>query len=569
MKSQSNNTSEHVQILSPWYRGAVSTAVVSAVFCLIVLLFLAFNYGKSLVVDTDDEARLLNLKSELHKQPDNKELLAQIRTLDLQTRQRRLRAVDRSRKGGYLLLGGVVVFLAGIGIAGALKKKLPAPRLSPGGPDQQIHEAKFARWAVTAGVVVLGSAALLLTLRPSIDFAGTGQDPSQNWPSFRGPEGLGVSAYTNIPNRWDGKTGEGILWKTQVPLPGHNSPVVWGNRVFLSGGDPNGLAVFCFDADSGKLLWKGDVTPAPLKEGEEPLEPMEYTGWAAPTTVTDGKRVYAIFVTGDIAGFDFNGKKVWQKSLGTPENAYGHASSLAIYRNLVLVQYDQSVAEDGLSAMIALDGFTGEVAWRTKRPVDNSWSSPIVVRIGDAFQVLTCSVPYVIAYEPAKGEELWRAECLSGEIAPSPIYASGLVFAIEPYNALIAIKSDGKGDVTKTHIAWIIDEGGPDICSPVSDGERIFLLGTEGLLSCHKVSDGKKLWEHDLRETFFASPSLVGKNLYLLSEKGLMFIIESADEYKELAKCELGEECHASPAFLDGRIYIRGIEHLYCIGKRD
>jgi outer membrane protein assembly factor BamB len=396
------------------------------------------------------------------------------------------------------------------------------------------------------------------------------QDQSKNWPSFRGPEGNGVSAYTNVPTRWDGKTGEGILWKTKVPLPGHNSPIVWGNRMFLSGGDPNNLAVFCFDTTTGKLLWKGDVTQAPLKEGEEPLEPMEDTGWAAPTAVTDGKRVYAMFVTGDIGAFDFNGKKVWQKSLGTPENHYGHATSLAIYRNLVLIQYDQGVADDGLSKMIALDGFTGKVAWQTKRPVDSSWSSPIVVRVGDRFQVLTCSVPYVIAYEPAKGTELWRADCMDGELAPSPIYADGLVFVIEPYNKLVAIKPDGKGDVTKTHIAWSVEEGGPDICSPVSDGERIYMLGTEGFVSCYKTSDGKSVWEHDLEEFCLASPSLVGKNIYVLSqEEGAMFIFEAADEYKEVGKNVLGEECHASPAFADGRIYIRGVEHLYCIGNQD
>jgi outer membrane protein assembly factor BamB len=155
-------------------------------------------------------------------------------------------------------------------------------------------------------------------------------------------------------------------------------------------------------------------------------------------------------------------------------------------------------------------------------------------------------------------------------VAPSPIYANGLVFVIEAYNELIAIRPDGQGDVTETHIAWIMDEGGPDICSPVSDGERIFMLGTEGLLSCHKTSDGTRLWEHDLEEACEASPSLVGENVYVLSlEEGVMFITEAADEYKELAKCALGEECHASPAFADGRIYIRGVENLYCIGKRD
>jgi outer membrane protein assembly factor BamB len=434
----------------------------------------------------------------------------------------------------------------------------------------------LARWTVTASLVLLGLASLFLALRPKIDFPAAGavgtsaaDDASKSWPGFRGLGGSGISIHANIPAAWDGKTGKGIAWKTKVPLPGHNSPVVWGNRVFLSGGDPNGLQVYGFDAASGGLLWTGDVTRVALKDGQEPLEPMEDTGFAAPTVAADGQHVCAIFATGDVGCFDFNGKKVWEKSLGIPDSSYGYASSLAMYRNLLLIQYDQGGVEDLKSALLAIDGFSGQIAWQTKRPVGNSWSSPIVVRVGEQFQIITCSDPWVIAYEPLKGTELWRANCLTGDIAPSPIYANGLVFAIQPYEKLVAIRPDGQGDVTKTHIAWSTKDGGPDICSPVSDGELIFLLATEGLLSCHKVSDGAKVWEHDFQEYFRASPSLVGKRLYLLSEKGVMYIIETGPEYKQLARCELGEDCHASPAFADGRIYIRGVQNLYCIGNSD
>jgi outer membrane protein assembly factor BamB len=267
--------------------------------------------------------------------------------------------------------------------------------------------------------------------------------------------------------------------------------------------------------------------------------------------------------------------------LGIPDSSYGYASSLAMYRNLILIQYDQGGPDDGISRLIALDGFSGQTVWETKRPVPNSWSSPIVTKVGDQFQLITCGDPWVIAYDPAKGTELWRAKCLYGDIAPSPTYANGLVFAIEPYSKLVAIRPDGRGDVTETHIAWSTEEGGPDICSPVSNGELIFLLATEGFLTCYKVADGKRLWEQDLRENFFASPSLVpapasgeasrgsgGDKLYLLTEDGVMFIVQAGPEYKELARCELGEECRASPAFADGRIYIRGLENLYCIGKK-
>ncbi len=563
---------------SEWYRSAITTAIVCAVFAIIVFAFFVTNYVRGRIIDAKWEIQSENLKIELREHPEDQELLLRIRQLDLKFRQHRIRRLDFSRKGSYMLFGSVVIFLIALKFAGTFKKKMPAPQVLSDRGDEQPHQAMLARWAVTAGLAVLGSGALILAMSTEIDFGETGaaiasypsaEQINENWPSFRGPGGLGISAYTNIPADWNGKTGDGILWKTRIPLPGNNSPVVWDDRVFLSGGDENKLQVFCFDAFSGSLLWTGDVTRAPLKSDEEPFEVMEDTGFAAPTVVTDSRRVYAIFATGDISCFDFNGKRIWTRSLGIPDSSYGYASSLAMYRNLVFIQYDQGGPEDEMSKLIGLDGFSGQTVWETKRPVPNSWSSPIVNKIGEQFQLLTCGDPWVIAYEPVKGTELWRVKCLSGDIAPSLIYASGLVFAIEPYSKLVAIRPDGRDDVTASHIAWSIEEGAPDICSPVSNGELIFLLTTDGLLICYKVADGTKLWEQDLRESFWASPSLVGDKLYLLTEEGVMLIVQAGPEYKELTRCELGEECRASPAFADGRIYMRGLENLYCIGKKN
>ena len=576
MESNSDKTSQIKEVTSPWYRCAVRTAIVSGVFSLIVLTFFVINYIHFRIIDANWEIQSLELKKEFGQNQDDEKLLAKIRQLDLEFRQRRIRRLDFSRKGGYLLLGSVVIMLIAIKTADTFKKKLPMPEASDNRDKEQLLHAKFSRWAVAAGLAVLGSGALILAMSTDIDFGGTEgvstlypsfEEFSRNWPGFRGPEGLGIVDFNDIPDNWNGKSGEGILWKTRIPLHGNNSPVVWEDRVFLSGGDPNELKVFCYDTVSGKHLWTGEIESPHLRNEEEPFEVMEDTGIASPTVVTDGRRVYAIFATGDIGAFDFNGKSVWTRSLGIPDSAYGYASSLAMYKNMVLIQFDQGGPEDGISKMIALDGLTGQTVWETKRPVPNSWSSPIVTKIGDRFQLITCGDPWVIGYDPAEGTELWRVNCLYGDIAPSPIYSNGLVFAVEPDARLIAIRADGQGDVTKTHIAWANDEWGPSICSPVSNGDLVFMLASEGLVGCYKNSDGAKLYEQDLRENFLASPSLVGDKLYLLTEKGVMLIIQAGPEYKELTKCELGEKCHASPAFMDGRIYIRGLEHMYCIGN--
>ena len=561
---------------------AVATAMVGGAFSVIILALIAVNHFQRAVLLPKREQKLEALKLELRSRPNNEQLISQIRQLDLRIRQLRIRRQDFASSGAYLLLASAVTFLIAAKCAAAFRRKLPAPQPQPDRHDRQLRGAKWARQAVTVGLIMLGGAALVLALIPEIDLSASGgehasaskEEIAKNWPRFRGPGGLGISAYTNIPSSWNGKTGEGILWKTKVPLPGHNSPVVWDERVFLSGADPNKREVYCFDALSGRILWTGPVQ-SPTVPGAKPLELGEATGYAAPTLATDGRRVCAIFPTGDVACFDFSGKRLWTTNLGTPDSAYGYTSSLEMYRNVLLIQYDQENVEEEKSKLIALDVLSGRIVWQTKRPVPGSWSSPIVVEVDGRPQVITCGNPWVIAYDPSDGTELWRAKCIAGDIVPSPIYAGGLVFAIEAYTKLVAIRPTGRGDITKTGIAWSVEDNTPDICSPVSNGQLLYLLTTDGLLLCYEVSDGKKLWEKDLKTNFFASPSIVGDKLYLLSAEGVMFIgqigpfdkAQGRPEYKELARCELGEPCHASPAFMDGRIYIRSSTHLYCIGK--
>ena len=574
-----------------WRRALRTSGFVAGVFSLIVCGVLLANWVEMKWFFPRRETRLTEMKKASAQKPDDAALAARVRAVDLRLRQMRFYRQDLAVKGAYLLLGCVTACLACLKGAQYLARGLPHPQGMPDRDAEQIREAMLGRRAVTIGLGVVAAGWVVALVWPGVRLGGEEQGgeaagyPSMeevraNWPSFRGPEGSGVSAYANIATEWDGATSKNVVWKSSLTeqglLPGKNSPVVWGDRVFFSGGTPEKLEVYCFDLKGGAMLWRANVPMAP--QPGEPYEPMEDTGVAANTMVTDGRRAYAIFATGDMAAVDYKGQVVWSRSLGLPESVYGYASSLAMYQNLVIVQYDQASEEDGKSKVMGLDAATGHTVWETKRPVPNSWSSPVVARVGDAYQLITAADPWVIAYNPADGAEIWRAECIGGDVAPSPILAGGKVFAVAVYNHIVAVKADGKGDVSKTHVAKVAGRDVPDITSPVSNGELLWTITTLGVLTCWDAGDAaiaatkdaddvKPLWDHEFRrESFNASPSLVGDKLYVLSDKGIMHILATGREFKELGQCVLKDEFFASPAFVDGRMILRGVEYLWCIG---
>ena len=397
-------------------------------------------------------------------------------------------------------------------------------------------------------------------------FAGqpSEKEYAANWPRFRGPGGAGVAAYVNMPAQWDGASNKGILWKTPIPLPGENSPIVWGNKIFLSGATSGKRFVYCLNADSGKILWAQPIQMPNGKKDEVP-NVMDDTGYAASSMATDGLRVFAIFANGVIAGLDFDGNVLWSKNLGPLQIQYGYAASLVTYQGLVIVTLDVSTDENE-NAIVAFDGATGAEKWRTIRPAGNSWSTPAIAQTSVGPQIITTAAPFAIAYDPNSGKEIWRVDCLSGDVVPSPVFGGGLAFAVNAGAILAAIKPEGKGDVSATHISWKTDNGLPTIVSPLTDGKLIWLVTTSGTLTCYKVKDGTKAYEHELNGTLNASPTLVGNKIYILDSEGTMIIIDAADQFKELGRSKLGEPTTASPAFMDGRIYIRGKSNMYCIG---
>jgi outer membrane protein assembly factor BamB len=374
---------------------------------------------------------------------------------------------------------------------------------------------------------------------------------------FRGPFGNGVSQHINIPVDWDGEAGRNIRWKTEIPKQGYNSPVLWEDKLFLSGGDSEVRVVYCFHAKTGELLWQQEVRDIPGSPASPPRV-TEDTGLSAPTVATDGTRVYAIFATGDIIAFTITGKRVWARNLGVPDNHYGHSSSLIIWKNHLLVQYDSNKG----GKLLSLDTATGNTRWETNRQTGISWASPILAEIGGKTQVILSAEPLVAGYDPETGEELWSVDCMMGEVGPSPAYGDGLVYAANEYARLVAIKP-GAADP----LVWENDEYLPEIASPVVADGLIFIATSYGVLACFDAASGEKYWEEEAPQGFSASPMVADGKLYAMDSGGMMHIFSLSKEKKKLGAPALGEQAYASPAFSEGTIYLRGDKYLYCIGN--
>jgi outer membrane protein assembly factor BamB len=340
-------------------------------------------------------------------------------------------------------------------------------------------------------------------------------------------------------------------------LPGYNSPVIWGDRVFLSGASENVREVYSLDIKSGKILWKTDVSKLLKNTGEPPKVTVE-TGLAAPTMTTDGHRVYAIFANGDLAALDFDGKPAWSKNLGLPKNHYGHSSSLIMFRDLLIIQFDQT----GGAKIMALSGKSGEKAWEVQRDVKVSWSSPVIVNTGSRYELLLAAEPYVTSYDPETGKELWKLDCISGEVGPSVTYASGMVFSINEYSKLAAIRLGSPPSQ-----AWEDNDYLSDVPSPAASGPNLFVVTSYGTVVCYDAATGKKNWVHEMGNSVYSSPVISEGRLYVMDKKGIMHIFKADKSLSVIGEPALGEGSVCTPAFSDGRILIRGNKNLYCIGK--
>ena len=579
------------------YNIAKRVALVAVIFAAIISLLLIVNYIQTKSIDPLKSKAISQSMAKLQDNPDDTALKEQIRALDLLARKAYFTYQWQIRTGSILLFVFVLVFLIALKYMSSLKSRLPDLSESASQDDTWENKLLARRYIIFSGLGLFLLAFVLGILSenemksfgmmkkgktPAVDFPGI-DEIRKNWPGFRGPEGNGIAYQTDVPIEWDGKSNKNIPWKTSIPLPGFNSPILWGDKIFLSGADKKTRVVYCIDAGTGKISWQAEVKDIPGSP-DKPPKPTDDTGYAAPTMTTDGQRVFAIFAAGDIACFDFAGKPIWAKNLGVPANHYGHASSLITYQDLLLVQYDQKTG----GHLLALKTDTGILVYDKTRDVEISWASPIVVNTGTRTEIILNSTPFVISYDPRTGQELWRVECMSGEIAPSPAYADGMVFVVNQYARLAGIKISDQGgsfrenrpvkhldpsakafDKAAPVLAWDYEEDLSEVSSPLADKDFLIMASSFGAVSCFNSKTGERYWLHDFDRGFYSSPILVGDKVYLVDMNGVMQIFKADKQFQLISTCELGEKTATIPAFSPGRIYIRGEKHLFCIGKEN
>lgn len=378
-----------------------------------------------------------------------------------------------------------------------------------------------------------------------------------NYPFFRGPFGDGVAFQKNTPTDWNGAAGKNIVWKVKVPKSGFSSPIIWGDKLFVTGADAQARMVYCYDKNSGKLLWEAAADNIQGSPSAMPKVTAD-TGLAAPTMATDGNAVFAIFATGDVLALDMSGKRLWARNIGVPDNHYGHGSSLIVYKDKLLIQIDTNRA----GKLLALDTQTGNTTWETLRNSKISWSSPILVNTGSRTELILTTNPNVNGYDPQTGKELWNIACLSGEVGPSAGYADGMVFAANEYAKLVGIKIGGG----TPEIAWEVDEFLPEVASPLAVNGMLYVATSYGVLACYDSKSGEKLWSQEYGGSFYASPVYADGKVYITDMTGKTYIVKATRDYQLIGTPEIGEKAVCSPIFQDGKVYLRGMNNLYCIG---
>lgn len=388
---------------------------------------------------------------------------------------------------------------------------------------------------------------------------------AEYWPCWRGPRGDGTCIEKNVPSKWD---PEEAIWKTELPGKGHASAIVWGERVFTVTGlsETKERAVICLDRNTGKILWQRTVVKGPLEKLHKE------NSYASGTPATDGVRVYVTFRVGDdiiAAAHDFeSGEQLWLVRAGTHKGEWGFSNEPVLYKDKVIIDGDSK----GDSFLIALVRKDGKIHWRIKRTNKGiSYSAPFIREMAGRTQLIQCGDRCVASFDPDNGEEIWKVDGPSEEFVATPVYSekTGLIYISSswPKRVILAIRPDGKGDVTETHVAWSDTKGAPYVPSMIVAGDFLLSVNTGGTAFCYKAATGEVYWQEKLGR-HHASPVLIDGLVFFINDNGQVNVIKPGREFECVATYELGESCYGSPAISDGQVFVRGFEHLFCFGRR-
>jgi outer membrane protein assembly factor BamB len=541
-------------------------------FTLIVALTMIFGLIQLKTINPLDNPVLLSVKDQYDKDPADARKAEQVRAMDLMARKAYFSSRWQVETGSYLLLAGAIVFIFCQRLISDNEKNTPVlPGTKSVSTLQQKKNRKYL--LATASVISFTAIVASFILRNNLPYPSgqssmttkeqdkgkkTAQNPDKtNYPFFRGQDSRGIAGGSGYPTEWDGAAGKNIDWKIEIPKKGKSSPVIWGDKIFITGAQDKECEVYCINKKTGAILWTGSASDIP---GEPSVLPKMDTeaGLAVSTVATNGKVVCGIFANGNLICFDMEGKKKWAKNIGVPESSYGYSSSLLIYENLLLVQFDSNVK----ISLIGFDLETGDQKWETPRRGRAVWSSPVLAYLEGIPQVIINGNPMVSSYDPSTGKELWAVECMSGDVAPSVAVNSTMVYAVTDYAVLVAIKP-GAG----ASIIWEDNTYTPDVSSPVATDDYLFVSTGNGDVACYNPEKGDTLWTHYFNDPFYASPIIADDMVYLPDRSGVIHIVKAGSEYQLVAESALGENTDCTPAFSDKKIYIRGKKNLYCISK--
>jgi outer membrane protein assembly factor BamB len=545
---------------------------VAGVFSLVVALTMIFSLMQLKTIKPLDSPALLSVKEQYDKDPGNSEKAEQIRAMDLMARKAYFSSRSQVETGSYLLLAGALIFIfcqRVISENEKIKPLLPGPKPEVSARSFQIRNYLL----IAASVITVAAIAASFVLRSDLpDLSpksgisakslkkgnkGIPKPDKTNYPFFRGMDSRGIAGGSGYPSEWDGNSGKNIGWKVKLPRAGKSSPVIWGDKIFVTGAEPGNCEVYCLDKNSGAVLWTGSASRIQGEPAELPKMDRE-GGLAVSTAATNGEVVCAIFANGNLVCFDLEGKQKWAKNIGVPESSYGYSSSLLIYENLLLVQFDSNVK----ISLIGFDLENGEQKWESPRKGRTVWSSPVLAYFGGTAQVVLNGNPAVSSFDAVTGKELWSVECMSGDVAPSVAVNSTMAYAVTDYAKLTAIKPG-----TGASVAWEDNTYTPDVSSPVATDKFLFVSTGNGDVACYNSEKGDTLWTHYFADQFYASPVVADDKVYLLDRSGMMHIVDAGSSFKLVSEANLGEAADCTPAFSDKKIYIRGKINLYCISK--